>query len=165
MCSSQVLLKMRMSSRYTTTKELAKGLNTSSINLMNIVGVFFRPKGMTIHSKIPSLYLQFVFIHQSVRWEPSGSQTLVQFCWRTWPPWVGQEGHQSWEWGSGSWLWFCLRLCNQCKVTKCRPSSAPVKSGFRKGRIWVWCAPFKEALKSNAWFCHYPSASADRLVH
>ena len=33
----------------TTTKELVKGLNTSSINLMKFVGAFFNPKGMTNH--------------------------------------------------------------------------------------------------------------------
>jgi hypothetical protein len=43
-------LKMRMSSKYTTTKELVKGLNTSSINLMKVVGAFVKPKGMTNHS-------------------------------------------------------------------------------------------------------------------
>jgi hypothetical protein len=65
MCSSQVLLKMRMSSKYTTTKELVKGLNTSSINLMKVVGSFVKPKGMTNHSKIPSLDLKDVF-HTSI---------------------------------------------------------------------------------------------------
>jgi uncharacterized protein YdaL len=55
---------MRMSSKYTTTKELVKGLNTSSINLMKVVGAFFNPKGMTNHSKRP-LDLK-VFFHTSV---------------------------------------------------------------------------------------------------
>jgi hypothetical protein len=65
MCSSQVLLKMRMSSKYTTTKELVKGLNTSSINLMKVAGAFVNPKGMPIHSKRPSLDLKAIF-HTSV---------------------------------------------------------------------------------------------------
>jgi hypothetical protein len=65
MCSSQVILKMRMSSKYTTTKKLVKGLNTSSINLMKVVGAFIKPKGMTSHSKRPSLDLKVVF-HASV---------------------------------------------------------------------------------------------------
>jgi hypothetical protein len=56
---------MRMSSKYTTKKELGKGLNTSSINLMKVVGAFFKPKGMTNHSKRPSLDLKVVF-HISV---------------------------------------------------------------------------------------------------
>jgi hypothetical protein len=56
---------MKMSSRYTTTKELVKGLNTSSINLMKFVGTFVRPKDMTNHSKRPSLDLKVVF-HASV---------------------------------------------------------------------------------------------------
>jgi hypothetical protein len=52
---------MRMSSKYNTTKELVKGLNTSSINLMKVASAFVRPKGMTNHSKRPSLDLKFVF--------------------------------------------------------------------------------------------------------
>jgi hypothetical protein len=52
---------MRMSSKYTTTKELVKDLNTSSINLMKLVGAFVKPKGMTNHSKISSLDLKVVF--------------------------------------------------------------------------------------------------------
>jgi len=104
-------------------------------------------------------------IHQLVRWEPSGSHTLGQSCWINFPPRVGQEGHQSWELGTGSWLWFCLRLCIQCRVTKFFPSSGPIQSGFRKGRRWVWCAPFEEALGSNAWFHHFPSVRDDRMVH
>jgi hypothetical protein len=54
-----------MSSKYTTTKELVKGRNTSSINLMKVVGAFLRPKGMTNHLKIPYLDLKVVF-HTSV---------------------------------------------------------------------------------------------------
>jgi hypothetical protein len=50
MFSSHVLLKMRMSSKYTTAKDLVKGLNASSINLMKVAGVFVKPKGMTSHS-------------------------------------------------------------------------------------------------------------------
>jgi hypothetical protein len=52
---------MRMTSRFTTTKELVKGLNTSSINLMKVVGAFVKPKGMNNHSKRPSLDLKVVF--------------------------------------------------------------------------------------------------------
>jgi hypothetical protein len=56
---------MRMSSKYTTTKEFAKDLNISSINLMKVVGAFVKPKGMTSHSKRPYLGLKVVF-HTSV---------------------------------------------------------------------------------------------------
>jgi hypothetical protein len=59
------MLKMRMESRYTTKKELVKGLNTSSINLMKVVGAIVKPKGMSNHSKRPSLDLKYVF-HTSV---------------------------------------------------------------------------------------------------
>jgi acyl-CoA thioesterase len=52
---------MRMSSRYTTKKPLVKGLNTSSISLMKVVGAFTRPKGMDNHSKITSLDFKVVF--------------------------------------------------------------------------------------------------------
>jgi hypothetical protein len=61
MFSSQALLKMRMSSKYTTRKELVKGLNTSSINFMKVVGAFVKTKGMTNHSKRPSLDFNVVF--------------------------------------------------------------------------------------------------------
>jgi hypothetical protein len=54
-----------MSSKYTTTKELVKGINTSSINLIKVVGAFVKPKGMTNHSKKPFLDLKVVF-HTSV---------------------------------------------------------------------------------------------------
>jgi hypothetical protein len=50
-----------MSSKYTTKKELVKGLNTSSINLMKVVGAFFRATGMTNHSKRPFLDLKVFF--------------------------------------------------------------------------------------------------------
>jgi hypothetical protein len=56
---------MRMSSKYATTKDLVKGLNTSSINLVKVVGAFVKPKGMTNHLKTPSLDLKVVF-HTSV---------------------------------------------------------------------------------------------------
>jgi hypothetical protein len=42
-----------------------KGLNTSSINLIKVAGAFSMPKGMTNHSKRPSLDLKVVF-HTSV---------------------------------------------------------------------------------------------------
>jgi hypothetical protein len=56
---------MRVPSKYTTTKDLVKVLNTSSINLMKVVGAFVKPKGMTNHSKRPSLDLKVV-LHTSV---------------------------------------------------------------------------------------------------
>jgi hypothetical protein len=49
-----------MSSIYTTKNDLVKGINTSSINLMKVVGAFVNPKGMTNHSKRPSLDLKVV---------------------------------------------------------------------------------------------------------
>jgi hypothetical protein len=50
-CYTQVLLKMRMSSRYKTTKELVNGHRMSSIILMKFIGALVKPKGMTNHSK------------------------------------------------------------------------------------------------------------------
>jgi hypothetical protein len=50
-----------MSSRYTTTKLLVNGHRISSIILMKVVGAFFKPKGMTNHSKRPSFDLKVVF--------------------------------------------------------------------------------------------------------
>jgi hypothetical protein len=46
-------------------KYLVKGINTPSINLMKVAGAVFKPKGMTNHSKRPSLDLKVV-IHTSV---------------------------------------------------------------------------------------------------
>jgi hypothetical protein len=54
-----------MSSRYTSTKELVKGLNTSSINIIKVVGAFFKPKGMTNHLERPYLDLK-IFFHTSI---------------------------------------------------------------------------------------------------
>ena len=60
-CSSQVWLKIRMSSKYTTTNELVNGRKMSSIILMKVAGAFVNPKGMTSHSKRPSLALKAIF--------------------------------------------------------------------------------------------------------
>ena len=51
-------MKIRMSSKYTTTNELLNGRKMSSINLMKVAGAFVSPKGMTNHSKMPSLDLK-----------------------------------------------------------------------------------------------------------
>jgi len=52
---------MRISFRYTTTNELVKGCKMSSINVIKVVGAFVNPKGMTNHSKRPSLDLKVIF--------------------------------------------------------------------------------------------------------
>ena len=52
---------MNMSSKYTTTNALVKGRKMSSINLIKVVGAFVNPKGMTNHSKRPSLDLKAIF--------------------------------------------------------------------------------------------------------
>ena len=59
--SSQLWLKIRMLSKYTTTNELVNGRKMSSISLMKVAGAFVNPKGMTNHSKRPSLDLKAVF--------------------------------------------------------------------------------------------------------
>ena len=60
-CSSQVRLKIRMSSKYTTKNELVNCCKMSSISLMKVAGAFVNPKGMTSHSKRPSLDFKAVF--------------------------------------------------------------------------------------------------------
>jgi hypothetical protein len=50
-----------MSSKYTTTNELVNGRKMFSIGLMKVAGEFVNPKGMTSHSKRPSLALKAVF--------------------------------------------------------------------------------------------------------
>ena len=41
------MVEVRMSSKYTTTNELANGLKMSYISLMKVAGAFVNPKGMT----------------------------------------------------------------------------------------------------------------------
>ena len=60
-CSSQVWLKIGMSSKFTTINELGNGHKMSSISVMKVVGAFINPKGMTNHLKRPSLDLKGVF--------------------------------------------------------------------------------------------------------
>ena len=64
-CYSQVWLKIGMSFKYTTTIELVNGCKMSSISLMKVAGAFVSLKGMTNHSKRPSLALKVVF-HTSI---------------------------------------------------------------------------------------------------
>ena len=52
--SSQLSLKMKMSSKYTNTNELVNGHKMSSISLMKVAGGFINLKGITNHSKMPS---------------------------------------------------------------------------------------------------------------
>ena len=49
--SSQLLLKMRMSSIYTTTNALVKGPKMSSISIIKVAGAFVNSNGMTNQSK------------------------------------------------------------------------------------------------------------------
>ena len=60
-CSSQTWLKIIISSKYTTTNEFVNGHKMSSIILMKVAGALVNPKGMTNHSKMPSLALKAVF--------------------------------------------------------------------------------------------------------
>ena len=50
-----------MSSKYTTTNELVNGRKMSSISLKKVAGAFVNLKGMTNHSKRPSLDLKVAF--------------------------------------------------------------------------------------------------------
>jgi hypothetical protein len=59
--SSQVWLKIKMSSKYTTKNELVNGRKMSSVSLIKVAGALVNPKGMTNHSKRPSLDLKVVF--------------------------------------------------------------------------------------------------------
>ena len=60
-CSSQLWLKIKMSSKYTTTNELVNGRKMSSISLMKVAGAFVNTKCITNHSKRSSLALRLVF--------------------------------------------------------------------------------------------------------
>jgi len=59
--SSQLWLKIRISSKYTTTNELVNGHKMSSISLMKVGGAFVNLKGITNHSKRHSLDLKALF--------------------------------------------------------------------------------------------------------
>jgi hypothetical protein len=61
MCYFFVLLKISMSSRYIIKNFPMKSFNTSFINLINVLGAFFNPNGMTNHSNNHSFVLNFVF--------------------------------------------------------------------------------------------------------
>jgi hypothetical protein len=63
-CSSQVWMKIKMSSKYTTTNELVNRCRMSSISLMKVARAFVNLNGMNNHSKRPSLDLKEVF-HKS----------------------------------------------------------------------------------------------------
>jgi hypothetical protein len=60
-CSSQVPLKIRMSSKYTITKSSRKGLNTSFITRMKVSKELQIPNDITNHSNNPCLVLKEVF--------------------------------------------------------------------------------------------------------
>jgi len=71
-CSCQLWLKIKLSSKYTTTNELVNGFKMSSVNLMKVAGAFVNLKGITNHSKRPSLALKAVF---------HTSEGLIGTCW------------------------------------------------------------------------------------
>ena len=60
-CSSQVWLKIKISSNHTNTNMLVNGYNIFSISVMKVVRECVNPEGMTNHSKRPSLALKVVF--------------------------------------------------------------------------------------------------------
>ena len=60
-CSSQVPLKIRMSSKYRIKKSSRKGLNTSFVTRMKVVGALQSPNGITNHSNNPCFILKAVF--------------------------------------------------------------------------------------------------------
>ena len=69
--SDSFLLYNKISSKYTIIEIPMQGLTMWFINLMNILGAFDNPNGITIYSYNPSLVLNVVF-HSSLgrRWYP-----------------------------------------------------------------------------------------------
>jgi hypothetical protein len=61
MCSSQVFLKIRISSRYTITKSSIKGQKTSFMTRMKVAGALHSPNDITSHSYNPCFVLKVVF--------------------------------------------------------------------------------------------------------
>jgi hypothetical protein len=60
-CSSSVLLKTRISSKYTITNLPMNYLSTSLFNLMNVLGEFVKTNGIKSHSYNPAFILNVVF--------------------------------------------------------------------------------------------------------
>jgi hypothetical protein len=60
-CSSQVPLKITMSSKYTIAKSSRKDLNTSFITRMKVSGALQSPNDITNHSNNPCLVLKAIF--------------------------------------------------------------------------------------------------------
>ena len=82
-CSSQLWLKIMISSKYTTKNELVNGYKMSSISLMKVARAFVNLKGITNHSKRPSLALKVVF-HTSkgsigTWWYPDFKSILLKY--------------------------------------------------------------------------------------
>ena len=140
-CSTQVLLYMRMSSKYTTTKLLVNGHRIFSIILMKVVGAFVKPKGRpTIQKGLPLTWRRSS-IHLFVLSGPGGSQTSNKSYWSIWHLWVYQGGPRFGESGTGFWLWFFSGPSNQCTVPKFHIYSVPTWLGSHKVMIWDGCAP------------------------
>jgi len=164
-CSSQLWLKIRMSSKYTNINELVNGYKMSSISLVNVAGKFINPKSITNHSKRPSLALKAVF-HTSegsigTWWYPDFKSILLKYL----PPSVGPRGHQSM--GSGNYYgqWSCSAPDSQYRVSMSHPSSVPTWSSSHKVMKLDGCELSTTAPESSSWFHHSPEWSANRLVH
>ena len=119
---------------------------------------------LTIQKGLP-LTWRWSSIHLSVLSRPSGSQNSYQSYQSIWPLWADQGGRRFRELGTGSELWFYLGPGNQCRVARIHISSAEAWLGFHKVMSLGWCAPFREALGSSAWFSHFMTESGDRLTH
>jgi len=59
--SSQLWLKIKKSSMYTFANELVSSRKMSSISLVKVARAFINPRGITNHSRRPSLALKAVF--------------------------------------------------------------------------------------------------------
>jgi len=164
-CSSQLWLKMRMPSKYTTTNELVHGCKMSSISVMKVARAFVNLKGITNHSKRPSLDLKVVFHTSegsiSTQWYLDFKSILLKYS----PPWIGPEGHQSVGSGTYSGQWSCLVPDSQYRVSKSHPSYVPTQSSSQRVINLAGCDLSAATPKFASWFHRYPKWSTDRLVH
>ena len=164
-CSSQLWLKIRMPSKYTTTNELVNGLKMSFISHMKVAESFVNSKGITSHSKRPSLALKTIF-HTSegsigTWWYLDFKSILLKYF----PPWVGPKSYQSVGSDTYSRQWSCSAPDSQYRVPKSHPSYVPTRSRSQRAMKSIGCDLSAAAPKSASWFRRSPEQNIDRLVH
>ena len=132
-----------MSSKYTTTNELVNGRNMSSISLMKVAREFINPKGITNHSKRPSLALKEVF-HTSegligTWWYPDFKSILMKYFA---PLQLVQKFINLWDRVSilDCDLFQCLIFNTECQSPIFYTNTIGLPQGDELGQMWTFCS-------------------------